>query len=229
MNPKRKFEGGRMSLLALAVAALMITWASAAIVGYVYYKLLGVSTAAHNIAADSLPGVMYSSEYQSRAKDSFRLLLEHIVTDNQAEMTAIEGRIKASTELTDAAEARYATLLNNPEQRILFQRCVDRRHAWWHARDRIIPISRVLDNHKAMQVFYDEAKPAFDAFVQATDELKQFEVKAGEQDSKAILDVVDAARTAAIASVVAAIIAAVVLVLLLRSVVLPTLAFILAN
>jgi methyl-accepting chemotaxis protein len=156
--------------------------------GFAAFKLQGIKSSLVSIANDSVPSMDVAGTIESGARDGLGQMLEHIIADDQAEMAAVEAKMKETGQSTDSLIQKYETdYLTSDTDRGIIQELKVARDAYRASRQRVLELSRAQKPKEAFALAKSEARPLFDKYINISEKLQDFNAAYAQQSSHAAL------------------------------------------
>ena len=114
---------------------------TAALGGFAWAQIQAMNTNARNVVAVRVPSVATSGEINSKTRGNLSLLLMHIATNDHAKMKDCEDQLAAAKQENTELYKKYETLIDNAQERKLFDETVAARAVWSKARDHALELS----------------------------------------------------------------------------------------
>jgi methyl-accepting chemotaxis protein len=160
---------------------------------FTFTRITVIDAKTQNLANDALPGAIYSGDMATMTQQNVALLLQHIVSDDDAKIKSIEERTQATKEKLDKVYESYEKQITEDEDRRLFQACVEARKGWVAAKEEVMALSRAHKDKEAIHAFEERAYAAFVKVRESANALSDYNKRDGEQAGA------DATRTVAVA------------------------------
>src|SRR5258706_7507148 len=117
----------------------------------------------------------------TKPQQNVALLLQHIVSDDDAKIKSIEERSQATKEKLDKVYESYERQITEDENRRLFQTCVEARKGWVAAKEEVMALSRAHKDKEAIHAFEERAYGPFIKVRESANALSEYNKRDGEQ------------------------------------------------
>ncbi len=154
---------GRRIILGFSTAILI----TAGLGLFAYSRLVDIDTMATLIATDSLPASTTAGKMETLARQSYPLLLEHILVSDKPSWDRIEAEIRSNQESLEKTMKEYEPTIQQEVDRKSFATITTTAANWYAARDAVLVLSREDKDKEAHELVRTQATPAFEKFVEA--------------------------------------------------------------
>ncbi|HZZ43261.1 MAG TPA: methyl-accepting chemotaxis protein [Tepidisphaeraceae bacterium] len=147
---------------------------------FAYVRVKSIDKEMKCMASDALPGVIWCSELSRVNQAGGRIILQHIVTDDKAEMAAEEEKLKQVNTDAEAAYKSYEDQITQDEDRRNFGKLRDLQTQWVKSQEGILSLSRTLKTKEASDLYLKQAQPIIEAMAKETEEMTKWNRNYGE-------------------------------------------------
>jgi methyl-accepting chemotaxis protein len=156
-----------------------------ALSGFASWRFLGLQKNITNLAGDTLPSVLNLTEWISVVKDNLIITHEHLATESNEQMAAIEQQIAAGTTRRIELLKEYEKLLSDDEDLRLFNAAKVHADHYTEVRNKMLTMSRQGQKAEARKFLVSDVDPAFEAYAKAVQAAIDRTVAVGNADAAA--------------------------------------------
>jgi PAS domain S-box-containing protein len=128
-----------------------------------------VKTAATRITKDAMPCIYLIGKLHSATLLGYSLLADHINADDQSKKAELDGQIDHAGGEIDNAMTRYEPLIDDAEDRRLFETMKSARLPYSECYLRVLRLSREGTRHEALRLVRTQLIPLRDAFLRSAE------------------------------------------------------------
>ncbi len=158
-----------------------------------FLGLRSVNAVTQEIISDPLPSNYYGGRLNAGAKKMVIWMGLHIQSQSKDEMQQLESRIAARLEQWQGERREYEKMVTDDNDRAIVTKLDAAAARLFDAWEKILPLSRAMQNQQAQALYHDTAMPALEELDKALNELVNGNRANGERLGR------DAARSAATA------------------------------
>lgn len=160
-----------------------------AIVGGVgYFKLKNVAADAEHIQKDSLVGLDMVRELVQNSLGNRAFIYRHLCSSDASDMAQLENQMAKNSERNSELFTNYEKDAVSGENRQLLDQALKARDTYRGVQKEILSRSRAATNSASVYAFARENfEPASTAYINALDQLSNYEKKSGDQDVTRII------------------------------------------
>ncbi|MFN7996234.1 MAG: HAMP domain-containing methyl-accepting chemotaxis protein [Bryobacteraceae bacterium] len=175
---------------------------------FAYTRVISIDRDANRIAMDSLPGVYLLSQLKNNALLNHSLLLEHVLTTDQADLARILEKLRSSRARNSSTLSDYDKSVSEKE-RPLFNAVAAMRAKYRASADEAFALSAAGKKKEALETLTARTKPLFQEYVDAFDAEVAFNKAGADDASRSILNAGNSAKSGILVSIVLALMVAI--------------------
>lgn len=208
----KRITGGFLAVIFITVALGIVAW----------MQLSKIGERVTSITSDSLPSLYTMAQVVSRAKDNYASVIEHVQSDDDQEMAAIDARIKdAATKLTEVLNAYEKTIVEDKDRQ-LYNALVAARADFVTGREPVLVLSRDHKSKEAMALCRAKLLPVFQRYMAAVDAEMEYNKAAGDTSADRILAAMSTARMVLVIGLsVATVVGIIIALMITRGIIQP--------
>jgi methyl-accepting chemotaxis protein len=169
-----------------------------------------------------MPGILLSNEIESATQNRFALLLEHVQSNEKAEMEQLETEMASGKARITGLLSDYEKTIFLPKDRELFEAMKSSVVPYRECYEKVLSLSRNLKNKEAMALVNRQLKPLYKSFLDAARAEVKFNTETANANMKDIDGAVKTAKTGMLAGlVIALIVGSVISLFVTRSITKP--------
>ncbi|HYG34817.1 MAG TPA: methyl-accepting chemotaxis protein, partial [Clostridia bacterium] len=158
---KKRIVFGFASTIALIVALSVTSW----------LVMHTIQDHLHQIAANAIPGMATSGQVIRNTGLAQIAVLRHLIAKTPEEKKAQETQIEELAKTNIAVLEAYSKTISRPEERANFETMQAARLRYAESRKKLLELSGAGKMEEAMAFVHSTARPDFNAFMQACDNL----------------------------------------------------------
>ena len=167
------------------------------LVGVVGYVCVGqVKFRARQIVTDSMPGLSYASEVNTRLARAFHSTLLLVTAEDEREKARLRREVESCSSLTAASLEAYKSQLFEAEDVALFEQCQRRRGEYLRVRNDVLSLVDQGQRPAAAVLLRTELLPAYQGYEAASERLLQYNMRQGQDRGETITRVCTATQGA---------------------------------
>jgi methyl-accepting chemotaxis protein len=139
----------------------------AAIGAITFSRIVIIDGSTRTVVDRSLPSIVLLGEIQSLVKENFINTSQHVISEADDRMRAIEGEMEKKTAALTALYARFEKLISSPEERTLYEKVKASRVPYRENRVRILKLSREHHAEQARQELQEKLYPVYGDYITA--------------------------------------------------------------
>jgi methyl-accepting chemotaxis protein len=153
---------------------------------YAYTQLRVIQRGTLHITEDTMPSIDVISGIDSRVREAYATVLNHVMAEDKQEMAALEKRLDESSALNADDFKKYASFVSDSHEQDLLDKAQSSRKNYDAAREEILVLSREMKTKEAIALAHSKLTPSYRQYLQALDDMVTYNEKLGEQASIAI-------------------------------------------
>ena len=164
-------------------------------------RLTGLNEATHDIADNWMPSTRLVSDINARM-GQFRVAeLQHVLSTDESFMRRYEGFMADALKIIDEDKARYAKLINSPEEKAQWDTFTQQWDAYMAEHNKVIELSKQNLNDEARNLASREAQQRFVQASAALENIVKLNVRGGDASRDSAQATYENARWAILISV----------------------------
>jgi methyl-accepting chemotaxis protein len=178
---------------------------------FAYAQITRINKASMQISGDALPSVYLVGAIHSDVERVFGLMLQHIASTNEKEMTTLDSEIKDLRVANAALQAKYESMFSSDQDRQLYGVLSSSSEAFWAVADEVLKTSRLgtaEGNRRALDMAYKQLRPLHVKYLAAANDLVAFNQNDAKTASIEIEGSVSTARSGILIGIALALIIA---------------------
>ena len=153
---------------------------------YAYTQLRVIQRGTTHITEDTMPSIDMISGIDSRVREVYATVLNHVLSEDKQEMAGLEKSLDESSASNTEDFKKYGLLVSDSHEQELLDKAQGYRKNYDAAREEIFAVSREMKTKEAIALTHSKLTPAYRQYLQALDDMVTYNEKLGEQASTSI-------------------------------------------